>query len=105
MFQNYSHKVTLFYFSFKQQLPAATNAHGSTNSNQYPKPGTYGSGYGSGYETLTQSQDYTKSAYVGNSQGQSKATGANASSTGSSGNDLSMYGKSHVALGKVNVSI
>lgn len=86
-------------------MPAATNAHGSTNSTQYPKQATYGSAYNSGYETLTQSQDYSKSAYVGNTQGQSKGTGANVSSTGSAGNDLSaMYGKSHVALGKVNVS-
>ncbi|XP_018562921.1 protein lingerer isoform X3 [Anoplophora glabripennis] len=83
------------------QLPAATNAHGSSNSNQYPKPGTYGSGYGS-YDALNQSQDYTKGGYVGNTQGQ-KGSGANASSTGSAGNDLSaMYGKSHTALGKVN---
>ncbi|KAG5873615.1 Protein lingerer, partial [Gonioctena quinquepunctata] len=83
------------------QLPAATNAHGSNNSTQYPKPATYGSGYGS-YDALNQSQDYTKGAYVGNTQAQ-KGTGANASSTGSAGNDLSaMYAKSHTALGKVN---
>ncbi|XP_023013390.2 ubiquitin-associated protein-like lingerer isoform X1 [Leptinotarsa decemlineata] len=83
------------------QLPAATNAHGSNNNNQYPKPATYGSGYGS-YDALNQSQDYTKGAYVGNTQAQ-KASGANASSTGSAGNDLSaMYAKSHTALGKVN---
>lgn len=88
-----------------QQLPTVTNAHGSTNS-QYPKPATYGSGYGSGYDPLTQSQDYSKGGYVGNTQGQNKGTGANASSGGSSANDLTaMYGKSHTALGKVNVSI
>lgn len=85
-------------------MPTATNAHGTTNSTQYPKPATYGSGYGSGYDALSQSQDY-KGGYVGNTQGQSKATGGNASSTGTAGNDLSaMYGKSHAALGKVNVS-
>ncbi|XP_063933027.1 protein lingerer isoform X3 [Zophobas morio] len=83
------------------QLPAATNAHGSSNSTQYPKPATYGSGYGS-YDTLSQTQDYNKTGYVGNNQGQ-KGGGVNATSTGSSGNDLSaMYGKSHAALGKVN---
>ncbi|KAJ8926036.1 hypothetical protein NQ315_009891 [Exocentrus adspersus] len=83
------------------QLPAATNAHGSSNSNQYPKPATYGSGYSS-YDALNPSQDYTKGGYVGTTQGQ-KGSGANASSTGSAGNDLSaMYGKSHTALGKVN---
>lgn len=87
-------------------MPQATNAHGSSNSTQYAKPATYGSGYGSGYETLSQSQDYTKSAYVGNTQGQNKATGANSSSVGSAGSDLTaMYGKSHATLGKVNVSI
>lgn len=83
------------------QLPAATNAHGSNNSSQYPKPATYGSGYGS-YDALNQSQDYTKGAYVSNAQAQ-KASGGNASSAGSTGNDLSaMYAKSHTALGKVN---
>ncbi|KAK9693347.1 Ubiquitin-associated protein 2 [Popillia japonica] len=85
------------------QIPTATNAHGASNSTQYPKPSTYGSGYGSGYDALGQSQDYSKGGYVGNTQGQTKGTGANASSTGTTGNDLSaMYGKSHTAIGKVN---
>lgn len=91
---------------FFKQIPTATNAHGASNSTQYPKPSTYGSGYGSGYDALGQSQDYSKGGYVGNTQGQTKGTGANASSTGTTGNDLSaMYGKSHTAIGKVNVSI
>lgn len=86
-----------------QQLPTVTNAHGSTNS-QYPKPNTYGSAYASAYDQISQSQDYSKTGYVSNAQGQSKATGANASS-GTTGNDLNaLYGKSHAALGKVNVS-
>lgn len=89
-------------------MPAATNAHGSTNLSQYPKPSNYGSGYGSGYDALTQSQDYAKGGYVGGTQTQSKTggVGANAVTTGSSAaTDLSvMYGKSHAALGKVNVS-
>ncbi|XP_008195618.2 protein lingerer isoform X1 [Tribolium castaneum] len=89
-----------YQFGMYTQLPAATNAHGSSNSTQYPKPATYGSGYGS-YDTLSQTQDYNKTGYVGNNQGQ-KGGGVNATSTGSSGNDLSMYGKSHAALGKVN---
>ncbi|GLV43563.1 lingerer [Carabus blaptoides fortunei] len=88
------------------QMPAATNAHGSTNLSQYPKPSNYGSGYGSGYDALTQSQDYAKGGYVGGTQTQSKTggVGANAVTTGSSAaTDLSvMYGKSHAALGKVN---
>ena len=84
------------------QLPTVTNAHGSNNS-QYPKPATYGSGYGSGYDPLSQTQDYSKGGYVSNTQGQSKGSGANASTGGSSANDLTaMYGKTHTALGKVN---
>jgi hypothetical protein len=89
------------------QMPPATNTHGSTSTTQYPKPGSYGSGYGSGYDGLAQNQDYGKTGYVSNSQSQSKAgVGANAGTTGSSATDLSatMYGKSHVTLGKVNVS-
>ncbi|XP_044747574.1 protein lingerer isoform X3 [Coccinella septempunctata] len=83
------------------QLPAVTNAHGTNSNSQYPKPGGYSSGYGA-YDALSQTQDYTKGAYVGNTQGQ-KATSGAASSTGSTGNDLTaMYGKSHTALGKVN---
>ncbi|KAK6642787.1 hypothetical protein RUM43_004289 [Polyplax serrata] len=87
-------------------LPAATNAHGSTTS-QYPKPGSY-SAYGSGYEGLSQTQDYTKSAYVSTmsaNQGQTKSgVGVTSGSSASSTSDLnaSMYGKSHTALGKVN---
>ncbi|EEB12834.1 lingerer, putative [Pediculus humanus corporis] len=87
-------------------LPAATNAHGSTTS-QYPKPGSY-SAYGSGYEGLSQTQDYTKSAYVSTmsaNQAQSKSgVGVTSGSSASSTSDLnaSMYGKSHTALGKVN---
>lgn len=84
-------------------MPAAANAHGSTTSSQYPKPGSYGSGYNSGYDALSQTQDYNKSAYVGPNQSQNK-TGV-AVTTGSSATDLtSMYGKTHAALGKVNVS-
>lgn len=83
-------------------MPAATNAHGTSNSTQYPKPATYGSGYGN-YDTIGQTQDYSKTGYVGNNQAQKG--GVNASSAGSTANDLSgMYGKSHAALGKVNVS-
>ncbi|KAL3285848.1 hypothetical protein HHI36_000368 [Cryptolaemus montrouzieri] len=54
------------------QLPAATNAHGTNSSSQYPKPGGYSSGYGSGmaYDALGQTQDYSKGTYVGTPQGQ-----------------------------------
>lgn len=88
-------------------MPPATNAHGSTTSSQYPKPGNYGSGYGSGYDGIAQNQEYGKTGYVSGSQTQSKAgVGASAGTSGSSASDLSatMYGKSHVALTKVNVS-
>jgi hypothetical protein len=88
-------------------MPPATNTHGSTSTTQYPKPGSYGSGYGSGYDGLAQNQDYGKTGYVSNSQSQSKGgVGGSAGTTGSSATDLSatMYGKSHVTLGKVNVS-
>ncbi|KAB0803651.1 hypothetical protein PPYR_00621 [Photinus pyralis] len=91
-----------YQFPVYPQLPTVTNAHGSNNS-QYPKPATYGSGYGSGYDPLTQTQDYSKGGYVSNTQSQSKGSGANASTGGSSANDLTaIYGKSHTALGKVN---
>nr|CAD7442281.1 unnamed protein product [Timema bartmani] len=86
-------------------MPPATNTHGSTTSTQYPKPGSYGSGYSTGYEGLSQNQDYGKTSYVSGNQTQNKTgVGANAGTTGSSATDLtgSMYGKSHVALGKVN---
>jgi hypothetical protein len=88
-------------------MPPATNAHGSTNTTQYAKPGSYASGYGSGNDGLAQNQDSGKTGYVSSIQSQNKSgVGANAGTTGSSATDLSatMYGKSHVTLGKVNVS-
>lgn len=89
------------------QMPAATN---STNLSQYPKPSSYGSTYGTGYDALSQSTpDYAKSGYVGGTQQQNKAqaVAGSAVTTGSSAaTDLSaMYGKSHAALGKVNVRL
>lgn len=75
---------------------------------QFPKP-AYNSGYGSaGYDALSQSaQDYTKSAYPGTGVGQ-QSKGQNVSNPPptATGSDItsSMYGKSHVALNKVNVS-
>ena len=92
---------------FLHQLPTATNAHSSTRSSQYPEPGIYASAYGSGYEGLSQTQDYAKSAYVSNNQSQSKSgVGVTSGSKASNTSELneSMYGKSHPTLGKVNVS-
>ncbi|XP_066154754.1 protein lingerer isoform X1 [Euwallacea fornicatus] len=94
------------------QLPAVTNAHGSSANSQYgPKPATYGSaGYGA-YEALGQSaaaaQDYAKSGYaVGTAAAvahQAAQKGQNSTGGASATNDISaMYGKSHAALGKVN---
>lgn len=85
---------------------AATNA--STGA-QFPKP-SYNSGYGStGYDALSQStQDYNKGSYPGTGVGQpgSKGQGVSNAPPSGSGSDMStsMYGKSHVALNKVNVS-
>lgn len=75
---------------------------------QFAKP-SYNSGYGSsGYETLNQSaQDYSKTAYssgVGQPNKGQNVTNPQPSGTGT---DItsSMYGKGHVALNKVNVSL
>ena len=92
---------------YPQQM-ATTNA---TSGGQFPKPNAYNSGYGSSaYDSLNQTgQDYGKtggyqSAGVG--QQQSKGQSVNNPQQSGSGSDISssMYGKSHVALNKVNVS-
>ncbi|XP_026465399.1 protein lingerer isoform X2 [Ctenocephalides felis] len=106
------------------QMATTANAHGSTTNSGYPKP-SY-SGYNAGYESLSQSQDYTKpsgsygpggsvsgttvvpqvsgksntttSGSVGpNSQGANVQTGANNTDIASA-----MYNKTHTALNKVN---
>ncbi|XP_058837144.1 protein lingerer isoform X4 [Topomyia yanbarensis] len=87
---------------YPQQM--ATNA---TSGGQFQKP-AYNSGYGtSGYDTLSQTgQDYNKNAYPTSGVGQQSKgqTVSNPQSAGGSGSDIapSMYGKSHVALNKVN---
>lgn len=85
-------------------MPTANASSGG----QFPKP-SYNSGYGStAYDTLGQNtQDYSKGAYPGTGVGQ-QSKGQNVTNpppTGT-GSDISssMYGKSHVALNKVNVS-
>lgn len=85
-------------------MPTANASSGG----QFPKP-SYNSGYGStAYDTLGQNtQDYSKGAYPGTGVGQ-QSKGQNVTNpppTGA-GSDISssMYGKSHVALNKVNVS-
>lgn len=87
---------------YPQQM--ATNA---TSGGQFQKP-AYSSGYGtSGYDTLSQTgQDYNKNPYPSSGVGQQSKgqTVTNPQSAGGSGSDIapSMYGKSHVALNKVN---
>lgn len=84
--------------------PMATNA---TSGGQFQKP-AYNSGYGtSGYDALSQTgQDYNKNPYPSSGVGQQSKgqTVSNQQSAGGSGSDIapSMYGKSHVALNKVN---
>lgn len=91
---------------YPQQMATAN----ATSGGQFPKP-SYNSGYGSSaYESLNQSaQDYSKSGYQSASVGQqqSKGQSVNNPQQSGSGSDItsSMYGKSHVALNKVNVSI
>lgn len=92
---------------YPQQM-ATTNA---TSGGQFPKPNAYNSGgYGSSaYDSLNQSaQDYGKSGgyqSAGVGQQQSKGQSVNNPQQSGSGSDISssMYGKSHVALNKVNV--
>ncbi|XP_055536642.1 protein lingerer isoform X1 [Wyeomyia smithii] len=87
---------------YPQQM--TTNA---TSGGQFQKP-AYNSGYGtSGYDTLSQTgQDYNKNPYPTSGVGQQSKgqTVSNPQSAGGSGSDIapSMYGKSHVALNKVN---
>lgn len=101
------------------QMPtAATNAHAATNSTQYAKPAGYSSGFSTGYDSLSGqgATDYSKNSggYVSaSSQGGQSGKGGVVGSAGSAGSaagsasDITsnMYGKPHVALGKVNVSI
>lgn len=88
---------------FQQQMATANASSGA----QFPKP-SYNSGYGStGYDTLSQSaQDYNKSGYVSSGGQQSKGQNVTNPPQSGAASDISssMYGKSHVALNKVNVS-
>ncbi|XP_022249001.1 ubiquitin-associated protein 2-like isoform X2 [Limulus polyphemus] len=82
-------------------VPPATNAHGVSTNTQFQKAAAYGSlSYTSAYDSLNQTQDYSKSAYGAGSQGQGKGV------TGSSGTGpaadigASMYNKTHSQLAK-----
>lgn len=80
----------------------------ATSGGQFPKP-SYNSGYGSGgYDGLSQTgQDYNKGGYPGTGVGQqTKGQAVSNPQPAGTGSDItsSMYGKSHVALNKVNVS-
>lgn len=81
----------------------------ASSGGQYAPNASFNSGYGStAYDTLSQTgQDYNKTAYQGTGVAQqSKAQTVSNQQAGSTGTDIasSMYGKSHVALNKVNVS-
>lgn len=94
-----------FFLSPLQQQMATANA---SSGAQFPKP-SYNSGYGSaGYDTLSQTgQDYNKSSYASSGAQQSKGQNVTNPPQSGAGSDISssMYGKGHVALNKVNVSI
>lgn len=93
----------------------ATTGNAGTNSGAYSaKPGNYGSGYGGGasYDTLasagpTGEYKGAGSGYTGTQSGKTGTSTGNNNSGASSGADIgaTMYAKSHVALGKVNVSL
>lgn len=93
--------------------PIATAGNAGTSSGGYSaKPGSYGSGYGSGanYDTLasggpTAEYKGAGSGYTGTQSGKTGTSTGNTNTAGSSAADISanMYAKSHVAINKVNV--
>lgn len=91
------------FFLFQQQIPAANTASGG----QFPKP-SYNTGYGStNYDALSQaSQDYTNKTYPSSVNQPTKSQNVTNPPQAGTASDItsSMYGKTHVALNKVNVS-
>lgn len=80
-------------------VPPATNTHGATTNTQFQKATAYGShSYGSGYESLTQTQDYSKATYGTTSQNQVK--GVSAGSGAVADLSASVYSKAHAQLAK-----
>ncbi|GFY67187.1 protein lingerer [Trichonephila inaurata madagascariensis] len=81
-------------------VPPATNTHGATTNTQFQKASAYGShSYNSGYDSLTQTQDYTKGTYGAASQNQVKGVSGSGAVPDLSG---SVYSKSHAQLAKYN---
>ncbi|CAL1294429.1 unnamed protein product [Larinioides sclopetarius] len=81
-------------------VPPATNTHGATTNTQFQKANAYGShSYNSGYESLTQAQDYTKGTYGAASQNQVKGVSGSGAVPDLSG---SVYSKTHAQLAKYN---
>lgn len=79
-------------------VPPATNTHGATTNSQFQKANAYGShSYNSGYEGLTQTQDYTKGTYGAASQSQVKGVSGSGAVPDLSG---SVYSKAHAQLAK-----
>uniref|UniRef100_T1PN58 Protein lingerer n=1 Tax=Musca domestica TaxID=7370 RepID=T1PN58_MUSDO len=83
------------------QIPAANTASGG----QFPKP-SYNTGYGStNYDALSQaSQDYTNKTYPSSVNQPTKSQNVTNPPQAGTASDItsSMYGKTHVALNKVN---
>ncbi|XP_076330481.1 ubiquitin-associated protein 2-like [Tachypleus tridentatus] len=84
------------------QVPPATNAHGVSTNTQFQKAAAYGSlSYTSAYDSLNQTQDYSKSAYGAGSQGQGKGVTGSLAGTGPAADiGASMYNKTHAQLAK-----
>ncbi|XP_015908503.1 ubiquitin-associated protein 2 isoform X2 [Parasteatoda tepidariorum] len=76
-------------------VPPATNTHGATTNSQFQKANAYGShSYSSGYESLSQQQDYSKGTYGAASQNQVKGVSGSGAVPDLSG---SVYSKAHAA--------
>ncbi|KAG8191646.1 hypothetical protein JTE90_016440 [Oedothorax gibbosus] len=82
-------------------VPPATNTHGATTNAQFQKANAYGShSYSSGYDSLSQTQDYSKGTYGAASQNQVKGVSGSGPVPDLSG---SVYSKTHAAqLAKYN---
>ncbi|GIY56132.1 hypothetical protein CEXT_135281 [Caerostris extrusa] len=81
-------------------VPPATNTHGATTNTQFQKANAYGShSYNSGYESLSQAQDYSKGTYGAASQNQVKGVSGSGAVPDLSG---SVYSKTHAQLAKYN---
>ncbi|XP_014674620.1 PREDICTED: ubiquitin-associated protein 2-like [Priapulus caudatus] len=83
----------------------AANSHGAGSSAQFQKPAGYAShSYGTGYDDLTQGQDYKSSGYSAVSQSANKSAGSSSGHAGVANScDLQMNPAS--AYGKVGAQV